>query len=42
MSTAAEIPVAERIAALQREVAKLGLADPEFDPKKFLDGMWGD
>ena len=35
-------PLAERIAALQREADKLGPADPEFDPKKFSDEMWGE
>lgn len=42
MSTTTEIPVAERIAALQREADKLGPADPDFDPKTFSDEMWGE
>jgi hypothetical protein len=35
-------PLAEQIAALQREADKLGPADPDFDPKTFSDKMWGE
>lgn len=35
-------PLAERIAALQREADKLGPVDPDFDLKTFSDEMWSE
>jgi antitoxin VapB len=36
-----EIPLIERIAAIQRKVAAMGPSDTEFDMKKFMDDLSG-
>lgn len=39
----ADVPLIERIKALQERVAALGIvADPSFDTKAFMDEMWDD
>ncbi len=35
-----EIPLIDRVRALQERVARLGTADPSFDQKAFSDEMW--
>ena len=36
-----EIPLIERIAAIQRKVAAMGPSDSDFDMKKFMDDLSG-
>jgi hypothetical protein len=38
----ANVPLCDRIAGLQTDVAKVGLPDPDFGTKKFTDEMWED
>ena len=37
-----EIPLIDKVRALQERVARTGPADPAFDQKTFSDEMWGD
>lgn len=37
-----KVPLRDRIARLQAEVAKIGPSDPDFDMKKFTDEAWED
>jgi antitoxin VapB len=34
-------PLAERLKAIRDQYRSMGTPDPDFDDKKFLDGMWG-
>lgn len=36
-----EVPIRERLKAIQRRARELGTSDPNFDEKAFMDEMWG-
>ena len=38
---AKEIPLIERLKAIQAEARRLGNPDPDFDEKAYTDMMWG-
>ena len=37
-----DLPLRDRIAPLQRDIATLGRRDPEFDMKRFTDELWSE
>lgn len=37
-----EIPLMDRLKAIQAEARRLGNPDPDFDEKAYTDMMWGD
>jgi len=37
---ASETPLRERLAALREKARTLGLPNPDFDMKRFSDGLW--
>lgn len=36
------VPLAERVAGIQADVARMGATDPDYDHKRFMDEMWGE